>query len=216
MTKELTIPYIAELDCLNADAVFNRLESAGVRHSISELNWAEYPYHPLTTFTTAHSGKYIYVNFFVRCNFLRAMNYENNSPVHEDSCVMLYLQPDVDKADYWSFEFNCIGTIKGEHRTVGRTTSLLSDAEIEQISVIPSCVRLPFHEIEGLFTWDLLVVIPLSLIGIKADSHKIRMKGNFYKCASGTSQPHFLSWAPIDSPTPDFHRPESFGEITIE
>ena len=101
MQKTLNVPYIADLDFLNTDAIFNRLESSGVRHNIGELNWKEqYPYHPLTTFTIAHSANYIYVNFFVRCNYLRAMNFENNSPVYEDSCVMFFVQPEGSKG-YW-------------------------------------------------------------------------------------------------------------------
>ncbi|MDE5921249.1 MAG: hypothetical protein K2G82_06535, partial [Paramuribaculum sp.] len=30
-----------------------------------------------------------------------------------------------------------------------------------------------------------------------------------------TSEPHYLSWAPITTPQPDFHRPEFFGNITL-
>nr|WP_289702940.1 carbohydrate-binding family 9-like protein [uncultured Muribaculum sp.] len=41
------------------------------------------------------------------------------------------------------------------------------------------------------------------------------MKGNFYKCASGTSQPHFLSWMPLDTTKRTFHQPESFGNIIL-
>lgn len=217
MEKTLKVPFIADLDFLNTDAIFNRLESSGVRHNIGELNWKdEYPYHPLTTFTIAHSAKYIYVNFFVRCNFLRAVNYENNSPVYEDSCVVFFVKPDGAET-YCDFEFNCIGTIKagrcvGEERCVPMT-----DAEIATISVLPSCGRRPFREIEGLFTWDLLAAIPLDLIGVEYEEGKaLELRGNFYKCASGTSQPHFLSWALVGSEHPDFHRPESFGRIVLE
>lgn len=62
MPQTLNVPFIADLDFLNTDAIFNRIESSGVRHSIGELNWKEqYPYHPLTTFTIAHSARYIYM-----------------------------------------------------------------------------------------------------------------------------------------------------------
>lgn len=102
MQKTLHVPYIADLDFLNTDAIFNRLESSGVRHSIGELNWKDlFPYHPLTTFTIAHSDNHIYINFFVRCNYLRAMNFENNSPVYEDSCVMFFVKPDGSEK-YWN------------------------------------------------------------------------------------------------------------------
>lgn len=74
----------------------------------------------------------------------------------------------------------------------------------------------PFRELEGLFSWNLLAVIPLDLIGVRYDGEPVEMRGNFYKCASATSQPHFLSWSPIASPAPDFHRPEFFGKLILQ
>ena len=216
MEKTLHVPYIPDLDSLNTDEIFNRLECNGVRYSIGELNWKElYPYHPLTTFTIAHSGNRLYVNFFVRCNYLRAMNFANNSPVYEDSSVLLFLQPE-NTEEYWNFEFNCIGAIKASHRTTRNRPIPLTDAEISTIGVLPSCGRRPFREVEGLFTWDLLAAIPLGLLEIQYSGKPIELKGNFYKCASVTSQPHYLSWTPVKTPTPDFHRPESFGKIILE
>ena len=41
------------------------------------------------------------------------------------------------------------------------------------------------------------------------------MRANFYKCGDKTLQPHFLSWSPIHSEKPDFHRPEDFGIINF-
>lgn len=216
MSNFLTVPLIADLDFLNTDAVFNRLESSGMRHNIDELNWKEeYPYHPLTTFTIAHSAKYIYVNFFVRCNFLRAMNFENNSPVCEDSCVMFYVKRRGED-EYFCFEFNCIGTVNASRRVSGDQSVQMNDEEISKISVLPSCGKRPFREIEGLFTWDLLVAIPLDLLGVEYDGEPVELEGNFFKCASGTSLPHFLSWSPVVSSHPDFNRPESFGRIILE
>lgn len=216
MEKTLHIPYIADLDFLNTDAIFNRLESSGERHTIEELNWKEqYPYHPLTTFTTAHSDRYIYVNFFVRCNYLRAVNFRSNTPVDEDSCVSFYVCP--EGADsYLGLDINCIGTIKATSCAMNGSCVLLDDAEIAKIAVLPSCGTRPFQEIEGLFTWDILVAIPLDTIGVKYEGNPINLCGNFYKCASGTSQPHFLSWNPVDTPTPDFHQPGSFGKIVLD
>lgn len=216
MPQTLIVPFIADLDILNADAVFSQLESSGERHNIGTLNWKdEYPYHPFTTFTIAHTAEYVYVNFFVRCNYLRAMNFENNSPVCEDSCVMFYVKP-ADAETYTAFEFNCIGTINASRRKPDGGVTPLTDEEIATISVLPSCGKRPFREIEGLFTWDLLAAIPLSLIGVSYEGKPVELRGNFYKCASGTSMPHFLSWEPVEAPKPDFDRPESFGRIILE
>jgi hypothetical protein len=38
-----------------------------------------------------------------------------------------------------------------------------------------------------------------------------RWRVNFYKCADRTSHPHWLTWAPVDSPAPNFHLPDAFG-----
>ena len=39
---------------------------------------------------------------------------------------------------------------------------------------------------------------------------------NLYKCGDNLSHPHFLSWQPIDTPQPDFHRPEFFAAGKFE
>lgn len=113
----LEIPYLPALDQENAvDNIINTLDEYGCRRSLEHVNWTEYPYRPLTTFTCAHSGTHIYIDFFVRCNFLRAENYTNQSPVSEDSCVEFFVEPRPD-GPYWNFEFNCIGAINASCRT---------------------------------------------------------------------------------------------------
>ena len=37
----------------------------------------------------------------------------------------------------------------------------------------------------------------------------------FYKCGDKTAHPHFLSWNPVGTPAPDFHRPDFFGELIL-
>ncbi|MCM1139638.1 MAG: carbohydrate-binding family 9-like protein [Duncaniella sp.] len=215
MDKVLQVPYISDLDFLNTEAIFNRLETSGERHTIESVNWKElYPYHPLTTFTTAHSDKYLYVNFFVRCNYLRAMNIRTNDPVDEDSSVALFIGK-AGEEWYYSFYVNCIGVIKAAKNSPVVGSQLLDEKVIDQIAVLPSCGTRPFQEVEGLFTWDVLVAIPLQLLGVNFDGSEVELHGNFYKCASGSSQPHFLSWAPIDTASPDFHQPKFFGKIVL-
>ena len=216
--KSLRIPLIPALDEMgdNTDEIIRLLDDKGVRRSISEVNWAnEFPYRPLTTFAIAHTGKNLYIDFLVRCNFLGAVNYKNQSPVSEDSCVEFFVQPRPG-GHYWNFEFNCIGAINASHRMVRPRPTRLTDAELARVRRYPSCGTRPFCELEGLFTWNLLVAIPLDLIGVEYDGTPVGMRANFYKCASATSQPHYLSWNPIGLDKPGFHCPEYFGNITLE
>lgn len=215
--KELKIPYLPQLDsCEGADEIINLLDEYAPRETIESVNWAaKYPYKPLTTFTAAHSGTALYIDFFVRCNFLRAENYANQSPVSQDSCVEFFVEPD-GNLPYWNFEFNCIGTVNASVRSERSNPRRLSDDEIKRVGRFPSCGTRPFRELEGLFSWNLLVSIPFDLLGVDYRAGEpLTMRGNFYKCASAATQPHFMSWAPIDSPEPDFHRPESFAPLIL-
>ena len=214
---QLSIPFRTDLDNLSLDAVGNALEEGGVRFSVESLNWPrQYPYRPLTVVTAAHSSKAIYIDFLVRCNYLRAANYTDNSPVSEDSCVEVYLQPDPEVDRYFTFEFNCIGIVNSAICTGKGECTALDTQLLSRIKRYSSVGSRPFEEVEGSFIWSVVVAIPLDLLGIRYASEPIKMRGNFNKCASATSQPHFLSWTPISTQTPDFHQPESFGEIVLE
>ena len=166
----------------------------------------------LFTVTTDYSDKYIYVDFYVRGNNLRAVNHTNNSPVAEDSCVEFFLSIPESK-EYWNFEFNCIGTVNASHRETRENPTRLTDCEIAQIKRYTSCGTVPFEEKEGIHSWNLMIAIPFSLIGLDATNLPELIKGNFYKCGSKTRTPPLLSWSPIEYPKPDFHRPEFFGTI---
>lgn len=215
--KTLHVPCLEQLDTLSDENILRLLDDNGKRQIIDNLNWPEqYPYQPLATFNIAHSRTAIYIDFFVRCNYLRAVNTANNSNVYQDSCVEFFVQPDPADNHYYNFEFNCIGTIHAARRLDRHSGELLPDAALNRVRRVASCGNAPFEEIEGMFSWSLLVVIPFDLLGIKFDGSPIAMRGNFYKCADMTSVPHFLSWAPITTPTPDFHRPEFFGNIILE
>lgn len=216
LPKSLEVSFISELDDLSMEAVSDRMEQGTEKHSIECRNWAEeFPYHPITVFTIAYSRKYLYIDYFVRGNYLRAENYQNNTPVSEDSCVEFFLKtPRSD--EYWNFEFNCIGTINASHRVTRENPTRLTDEQLAQIKRYASCGTKPFQEMEGLFAWNLVVAIPFDLIDVDTLLLPLKLKGNFYKCGSKTSLPHFLSWSPINTPTPDFHRSEFFGDIILK
>lgn len=215
--RSLIIPRVSIDPDAQPDRIINILDEKGVRGMIDSNNWPlAYPYTPLATFAAAHTGATLYIDFFVRCNYLRAVNSAEQSPVSQDSCVEFFVQPEAG-GEYWNFEFNCIGAINASHRLERPTPVRLSHDELERIYRYASCGSRPFCEVEGLFNWNLLVAIPLDLIGVDATAGPVQLRGNFYKCASAASQPHYLSWNPITTAaTPDFHRPECFGSITLQ
>lgn len=215
--NSITIPRIDRLDSItDPDAIIALLDDRGARGDISHVNWPEVSsYRPMATFATAYSSKYLYIDFLTRCNYLRAVNFEDQSPVSQDSCVEFFIDPACD-GHYWNFEFNCIGAVNASHRRERPNPTRLTSQEIATIRRYPSCGTRPFCEIEGLFTWNLLVAIPLELMGLDAGNMPEKAKANFYKCASATNEPHYLSWNPIDIERPDFHRPDFFGTIYFD
>ncbi|MGL4804742.1 MAG: carbohydrate-binding family 9-like protein [Bacteroidales bacterium] len=210
--KTLTVPYLPELDKLDSEGISNLMEESAVRQSIGHANWSEFSYRPISTFDIARSDKNLYIRYFVRGNCLRALYTQDQDPVWQDSCVEFFTQIPGENT-YYNFEFNCIGTCLASKRISREESTSLDPETMAKIVRYPSLGNRPFREMQGLFAWDLIVVIPFEIIGLDGNNLPEKIKANFYKCADGTSLPHYLSWNPIKTENPDFHRPEYFGEI---
>ena len=61
--------------------------------------------------------------------------------------------------------------------------------------------------------WEVYYQIPLEYIRLFYPEFDFSgaLRANIYKCGDQTVNKHYLSWNPIDSEKPDFHRPEDFG-----
>jgi hypothetical protein len=66
---------------------------------------------------------------------------------------------------------------------------------------------------DPIYEWELMIAIPFEIMGLNAESLPDKIKGNFYKCADDTANPHYVTWSPIGLPSPDYHCPEYFGDI---
>lgn len=215
--KHISIPYNEKFNDVELEQASELLEVYGKSDIVECLNWPkEYPYRPITLFYIARSNDAILLKYTVKGTMLRAVYTNDQDPVYEDSCVEFFCKlPDSDK--YMNFEFNCIGTCQASKRK-GRTEDVVpySVDELKQIIRFPSMGRRAFNEMEGMFEWELTVKIPFLLMGIDANNLPEKLLGNFYKCADGTDSQHFVSWSPIQTENPDFHRPEFFGELYFE
>lgn len=212
--EKLKIPYIPELDEIEVELASSILDKFGSEHKIDMLNWADkFPYKPITYFNIGRSKESIFIKYLVNGTMLKAIYSADQEPVHEDSCVEFFCKMP-DSESYINFEFNCIGTCKSARRT-SRINQVypLTTEELIQIKRYPALGRRAFKEMEGMFEWDLTVKIPMSIIGIDPSNLPEKLLGNFYKCADGTDSPHYVTWNPIKSVEPDFHRPEFFGEL---
>ena len=212
----LLVPRMDEIESLNSDTLISTIEECGVRRTIDSVIYPEYPYRPLTTVSLAHNSGHLLADFFVRCNYLRAINSETNSRVFEDSAVIICIKPRPAVEEYYYFEFNCIGTVAGCIRRPDKEVEVISADKLHRIKCTPSSGTRPFRELEGRFAWNILVELPLDILGLVANGFPVEVKGNFYKCASGTSQPHFLSLIPVDSKWIEEPSNQDMGTIVLE
>ena len=147
--RHLDIPYLPELDSMTLDQAVKYLDEKGEHQTIDHLNWKEqYPYRPLTAFTIAHSDTQIYIDFFTRCNYLRAVNYKNNSDVYQDSCVEFFVAPH-GEAPYYNFEFNCIGTIHAARRMDRHSGEKLTDEQLDSVRRLAKLRHTPLRGTAG-------------------------------------------------------------------
>ena len=211
--KTIEIPYSIRLDKASIEMAGDILEETGSAGSLDSVNWpAQYPYKPLTSFWIARSMSAIFIKYVVYGNVLCAQYNKDQDPVWKDSCVEFFCQR-VGQGDYMNFEFNCIGTCYAAIHKNRQASSKRSPEEMKQILRFPSIGTKAFQELEGMFEWELTVAIPFALLGIDAAHLPGKLLGNFYKCADDTAFQHYLSWNPVITPEPDFHRPEFFGEL---
>lgn len=178
------------------------------RHSIAQTNWNEYDYSPSVTFAILHCDSKLYINFEVEEKYaVRCQETIDQSPVYQDSCVeFFFLKAD---GDYVNFEANAKGVILAACGKERAHRKALSQKELNTIERYPSGIE----QQEKNQHWQLTLGIPFDILGVTVGKTYF---ANFYKCGDLTEKKHYLSWSPISTDKPDFHRPEFFGKITLE
>ncbi|MGI6073861.1 MAG: carbohydrate-binding family 9-like protein [Fermentimonas sp.] len=214
--KSLRVPF--ENVGLNESYLYKleTLLEVGVEAEIDQLNWGDqFPKRLPVTVRLAHDDEVLYLLFVVEGELLRAENIEDFGSVWEDSCVEFFMQREGSK-EYRNFECNVLGAMLSKVQESKGTGVLQKD-------VMKSIYRHSSinHRYEGdkeVSDWHMYLEIPKHAMGFEEDERLSgrKIRGNFYKCGDNTPEPHFLSWSPIDSPTPNFHLPEFFGEIIFD
>jgi len=193
-------------------SVSDFLDNQQIRHSIDVVNWVEFAYKPLAGFTMGYTRDEIMLKFYVTEKWFRAEKRVSNEAVYEDSCVEFFVSPGNDGI-YYNFEFNGIGTClagvgKGRH-----DRERIAPEAIDLIRRHSSAGNEPVREKRGKFSWDITIAIPYDVFV----RHKISypagqtFSANFYKCGDTLRIPHYLSWSPVGTLKPDYHKPEYFG-----
>jgi hypothetical protein len=188
---------------------------------IKEFTWTDHTFPPETKVRMLYDDSRLYLRFDCREKYIHITRTEHLSQVWKDNCVEFFVSPGHDLSKpYFNFEFNALGFIQLSSGFKAPDRSNVSLDDIKEIKCKTSFKEPVVDEEETIKEWYLEAAIPFSLIEKYAEVEKpipgTVWRANFNKCAEDTKEPHWATWAPVDSPTPMFHLPEFFGELVFE
>lgn len=213
--KKLIIPKIA-IDATNIDLVAEHLNTLPI-NLIDKVNWSEkYPSKPSVSFRIAHNGDNILLQYDVKEREVLAAVAEDNGKVWTDTCVEFFVS--FDDAHYYNGEFTCIGKALLGYREYYHKAEHAPNNIMRSIKRLSTLGETNIEKKQGDFDWKLTLVIPITAYwhsGLKT-LDGVKAKGNFFKCGDNLTEPHYVSWTQIDTPSPSFHQPRFFGELEFE
>lgn len=213
------VPQAEEPITIDADwnkPAWRDVEPLELAHAMGER-----PEHfPKVQAKVAYDAANLYVIFRVKDRYVRAVARKHNDPVCRDSCVELFFTPGTDASKgYFNVETNCGGTMLLHFQVIPRRDpQSLSDDAMNRIEIAHTMPKIVDREIAEPTTWVVEYRLPLDLLEVHLPdavrpAPGVVWRANFYKCADDTSHPHWLTWAKVDRPKPDFHVPECFGYL---
>jgi hypothetical protein len=185
---------------------------------VNHYLWLKNGYEPRVEARACYSPNFLYIFFKAWEPKIRIRYTQFQDPVWKDSCVEFFIDPFPEKKlGYINIETNAVGAMLihfGPGR--GKRESIPREA-LGGFEIIPS-VKKPVDGPYGADMWTLAYRLPLALFdkyyrGKVAPGRLAR--ANFYKCGDETEVPHYGAWNTVETPKPDFHRPEYFGQLVF-
>jgi len=205
------------------DADWNKSFWINTESICLENYMGSYPEHfPDTKVRMRYNADYLYLIFRVSDQYVRAVAKKTNGKVWQDSCVEFFFTPGKEsKNGYFNLETNCKGVLLMQYHDLKRhKEGFVDTADCAKIKIAYSLKENAEKEIREPVVWTLEYLIPVSILSkymeVENPCTGRKWRANFYKCADSTSHPHWLTWAPVDNPTPKFHLPEFFGWLEFK
>ena len=194
---EYTICFIDEPSQLDHCPIFH----------VNQFNWGG-DYRPETFGQMAYLHDKGFILKMTCMEINPVCHHENdNDPVYLDSAMEAFLALCPPSDYYFNFEFNAKGALLSKYGNGRHGRTFFTEEQLQQI---PRDV----HLLED--RWEITLLFPETVLKQyfpdfqATENYKIRL--NFFKLAEGEEMTHFASYAPIQSPKPDFHLPQFFAE----
>lgn len=137
----------------------------------------------------------------------RSENTAPDSAVWEDSCLEFFFS--FGGENYVNLEGNANGALRASVGPDRHSRRFLRELSLP----------LPRASAESRADgWSLTLEVPAGLIeGLYGETLRpgLCFRGNFYACGDQTPAPYYAGWNCVETETPDFHRPEYFGELVL-
>jgi len=188
--------------------------------------------HPRVEAKAVYQDDGLFVFFRVFDKYVRCVQTQYQGSVCTDSCVEFFVEPRAGRG-YFNFEINCGGTLL-LYYCVPQPAAAAGEAGPKagkpkrpvfnpvpwelgrQVAIYHSLPQVVDPEIEQDTEWKIEYFIPFAIFeqyfGPLGPMAGQVWRANFYKCADKTSQPHWLTWAPMGAEC-DFHLPQYFAPI---
>jgi len=207
-------PLAADFRPGGPDAPWAGLPALSVGHYL----WLDNGYRPKVEARLGWTPAFLYVRFVVGEPRARVRYTRFQDPVYKDSCVEFFVDMFPEKRlGYVNFETNAAGALLaafGPDRSRRKPLWPEDLAGFEVSAAVPG----PVDGEHGAEEWSLEYRVPLALFR-RLYGQDIRTghraAANFYKCGDETEVPHYGAWSPVETPAPDFHRPEFFGRLVF-
>ncbi len=215
--KTATVPKIFDRETRpGLKDVSRKLDLYGAQIDIDTINWPQFDYAPKVKTLLGYGNKELYLKYFVDDKYFVARNKETNQNIYEDSCVEFFVAPSDD--GYYNFEINAIGACLMGFGPSKEDRERVNPEIVSKIRRLSSFGKKAQEEEIRDVQWNIVIAIPFGVFfnhQIK-DLSGCQFKANFYKCGNRLSFPHYLSWNPITTEKPNFHKPENFGLLVFQ
>ncbi len=187
--------------------------------AIDHYLWLANGYEPRVEARLCWSPRFLHVRFRAEELRIRVRYTKFQDPVYKDSCVELFVDMfPAKRLGYVNFETNAAGTLLAAFGPDRSRRTPLWPEDLAGFAV-EGTVSGPVDGEHGADAWTVEYRVPMGLFGKIYGEDVVpghRAAANFYKCGDETERPHYGAWSPVDTPAPDFHRPEFFGELLFE
>jgi len=163
--------------------------------------------------------KNLYVACLCQDAHITARHKERDGKIPEDDCFEVMIAPHLDKPlVYFNLEWNVVGGLVDNFRPNGPRQPRAPRWDAEGVQIAGTYVGTLNDDSDTDQYWIAEVAIPLgnfaSVAGHSPPRPGERWRLNLNRHGGATNL-QYSQWSPGDTPTPAFHTPHRFGEVTF-